>query len=112
MFTLVVLIVTIVVCLSHVCFGHFKYLSAHNYKVRPRSHTLRLSAALPLASDQLTDSLFVSQIDTKETDVDAVENGRPARPSSSPTTKSQVSQSADALQTLDVNKLKSCSVID
>lgn len=33
MFTLVVLIVTIVVCLSHVCFGHFKYLSAHNYKV-------------------------------------------------------------------------------
>uniref|UniRef100_A0A8C4EHD4 Transmembrane protein 63B n=1 Tax=Dicentrarchus labrax TaxID=13489 RepID=A0A8C4EHD4_DICLA len=35
MFTLVVLIVTIVVCLSHVCFGHFKYLSAHNYKVRP-----------------------------------------------------------------------------
>lgn len=34
MFTLVVLIVTIVVCLSHVCFGHFKYLSAHNYKVK------------------------------------------------------------------------------
>lgn len=33
MFTLVVLIITIVVCLSHVCFGHFKYLSAHNYKV-------------------------------------------------------------------------------
>ena len=34
MFTLVVLIVTIVVCLSHICFGHFKYLSAHNYKVQ------------------------------------------------------------------------------
>uniref|UniRef100_A0A673HBH5 Transmembrane protein 63B n=1 Tax=Sinocyclocheilus rhinocerous TaxID=307959 RepID=A0A673HBH5_9TELE len=34
MFTFVVLIITIVVCLSHVCFGHFKYLSAHNYKVR------------------------------------------------------------------------------
>ncbi|XP_035856438.1 CSC1-like protein 2 isoform X2 [Sander lucioperca] len=67
MFTLVVLIVTIVVCLSHVCFGHFKYLSAHNYKV----HTL---------------------IDTKETDVDAVENGRPVRPSSSPTIKSQQQQ--------------------
>ncbi|XP_028257768.1 CSC1-like protein 2 isoform X4 [Parambassis ranga] len=63
MFTLVVLIVTIVVCLSHVCFGHFKYLSAHNYK-----------------------------IDTKETDVDAVENGRPARPSSSPSTKPQQQQ--------------------
>uniref|UniRef100_A0A8C6KH57 Transmembrane protein 63B n=1 Tax=Nothobranchius furzeri TaxID=105023 RepID=A0A8C6KH57_NOTFU len=62
MFTLVVLVVTIVVCLSHVCFGHFKYLSAHNYK-----------------------------IDTKETEADAVKNGRPARPSSSPSTKSQVS---------------------
>uniref|UniRef100_A0A8D3BUU9 Transmembrane protein 63B n=1 Tax=Scophthalmus maximus TaxID=52904 RepID=A0A8D3BUU9_SCOMX len=37
MFTLVVLIVTIVVCLSHVCFGHFKYLSAHNYKVERRN---------------------------------------------------------------------------
>uniref|UniRef100_A0AAY4B4R6 Transmembrane protein 63B n=1 Tax=Denticeps clupeoides TaxID=299321 RepID=A0AAY4B4R6_9TELE len=36
MFTFVVLIITIVVCLSHVCFGHFKYLSAHNYKVRVR----------------------------------------------------------------------------
>uniref|UniRef100_A0A8C2XI90 Transmembrane protein 63B n=1 Tax=Cyclopterus lumpus TaxID=8103 RepID=A0A8C2XI90_CYCLU len=61
MFTLVVLIITIVVCLSHVCFGHFKYLSAHNYK-----------------------------IDTKDNEVDAVENGRPVRPSSSPITKSQM----------------------
>ncbi|KAJ3615051.1 hypothetical protein NHX12_018619 [Muraenolepis orangiensis] len=60
MFTLVVLIVTIVVCLSHVCFGHFKYLSAHNYK-----------------------------IDTKDSEVDVVENGRPARPSSSPSSKTQ-----------------------
>ena len=34
MFTFVVLIITIIICLSHVCFGHFKYLSAHNYKVR------------------------------------------------------------------------------
>uniref|UniRef100_A0A3P8X5Q3 CSC1-like protein 2 n=1 Tax=Cynoglossus semilaevis TaxID=244447 RepID=A0A3P8X5Q3_CYNSE len=71
MFTLVVLIVTIVVCLSHVCFGHFKYLSAHNYK-----------------------------IDTKDTDVDAVENGRPARPSSSPTTKSQQQQQMYIAQVL------------
>uniref|UniRef100_A0A8C2DQP1 Transmembrane protein 63B n=1 Tax=Cyprinus carpio TaxID=7962 RepID=A0A8C2DQP1_CYPCA len=59
MFTFVVLIITIVVCLSHVCFGHFKYLSAHNYK-----------------------------IDTKDTEIDGVENGRPAR--SSPSNKSQV----------------------
>ncbi|XP_034721330.1 transmembrane protein 63Bb isoform X5 [Etheostoma cragini] len=67
MFTLVVLVVTIVVCLSHVCFGHFKYLSAHNYKVHTR-------------------------IDTKENEVDTVENGRPVRPSSSPTIKSQPQQ--------------------
>ncbi|KAI7794957.1 CSC1-like protein 2 isoform X3 [Triplophysa rosa] len=58
MFTFVVLIITIVVCLSHVCFGHFKYLSAHNYK-----------------------------IDTKDTEPDRVENGRPAR--SSPSNRSQ-----------------------
>uniref|UniRef100_A0A5F9CG28 Transmembrane protein 63B n=1 Tax=Oryctolagus cuniculus TaxID=9986 RepID=A0A5F9CG28_RABIT len=32
MFTFVVLVITIVICLCHVCFGHFKYLSAHNYK--------------------------------------------------------------------------------
>ncbi|XP_064170171.1 CSC1-like protein 2 isoform X3 [Anguilla rostrata] len=64
MFTFVVLIITIVVCLSHVCFGHFKYLSAHNYKVR----------------------VSVPQIDAKDADV--VENGRPAR--SSPSNKSQV----------------------
>uniref|UniRef100_A0A8C2DQH6 Transmembrane protein 63B n=1 Tax=Cyprinus carpio TaxID=7962 RepID=A0A8C2DQH6_CYPCA len=57
MFTFVVLIITIVVCLSHVCFGHFKYLSAHNYKVR-------------------------------DTEIDGVENGRPAR--SSPSNKSQM----------------------
>lgn len=33
MFTFSVLIITIIICLSHVCFGHFKYLSAHNYKI-------------------------------------------------------------------------------
>uniref|UniRef100_A0A8C9ZHH6 Transmembrane protein 63B n=1 Tax=Sander lucioperca TaxID=283035 RepID=A0A8C9ZHH6_SANLU len=33
MFTFIVLVITIIICLSHVCFGHFKYLSAHNYKV-------------------------------------------------------------------------------
>ncbi|XP_032396368.1 CSC1-like protein 2 isoform X1 [Etheostoma spectabile] len=33
MFTFIVLVITIIICLSHVCFGHFKYLSAHNYKI-------------------------------------------------------------------------------
>ncbi|MGH0147018.1 UNVERIFIED_CONTAM: hypothetical protein FKN15_052871 [Acipenser sinensis] len=55
MFTFVVLIITIVICLSHVCFGHFKYLSAHNYK-----------------------------IDTQEPEVDSVENGHPPQSSQSP----------------------------
>lgn len=85
MFTLVVLIVTIVVCLSHVCFGHFKYLSAHNYKVTLVQGNSQVDVNRAVKSAV---ALFVSQIDTKENDV---ENGRPARPSSSPTTKSQVS---------------------
>ncbi|KAL2086649.1 hypothetical protein ACEWY4_017708 [Coilia grayii] len=72
MFTFVVLIITIVVCLSHVCFGHFKYLSAHNYK-----------------------------IDTKDSDSEGVENGRPSR--SSPTTKTAQQQSYIAQVLQDPN---------
>lgn len=34
LFTLVVLCVTIFIGISHTCFGHFKYLSPHNYVVR------------------------------------------------------------------------------
>ncbi|MBN3306059.1 CSCL1 protein, partial [Amia calva] len=33
LFTLVVLGVTISICIGYTCFGHFKYLSPHNYKV-------------------------------------------------------------------------------
>uniref|UniRef100_A0A8C7FS89 Transmembrane protein 63B n=1 Tax=Oncorhynchus kisutch TaxID=8019 RepID=A0A8C7FS89_ONCKI len=59
MFTLVVLIITIVVCLSHVCFGHFKYLSAHNYKSHRGSSLTALFPSFhpffpPLASNRLT----------------------------------------------------------
>ncbi|XP_075875004.1 mechanosensitive cation channel TMEM63B-like [Nelusetta ayraudi] len=32
MFTFVTLIITIIISLSHGCFGHFKYLSSHKYK--------------------------------------------------------------------------------
>ncbi|XP_018606621.2 CSC1-like protein 2 isoform X1 [Scleropages formosus] len=76
MFTLVVLIITIVVCLSHICFGHFKYLSAHNYKVR----------------------VTVLKIDTKDTEVDGVENGRPVCSTTSPTNKSAQMYIAQVLQ--------------
>uniref|UniRef100_A0A8C2TG01 Transmembrane protein 63B n=1 Tax=Coturnix japonica TaxID=93934 RepID=A0A8C2TG01_COTJA len=49
MFTFVVLVITIVICLCHVCFGHFKYLSAHNYKVRwDAGQRLKGKGALPL----------------------------------------------------------------
>lgn len=34
LFTLVVLCLTIFICISYTCFGHFKYLSPHNYAVR------------------------------------------------------------------------------
>ncbi|XP_006625846.3 CSC1-like protein 1 [Lepisosteus oculatus] len=34
LFTLVVLCITIFICISYTCFGHFKYLSPHNYKIK------------------------------------------------------------------------------
>lgn len=109
MFTFVVLIITIVVCLSHVCFGHFKYLSAHNYKVRVavlkvRADWSRMCSSGRLSWDQSWNpqhkiSLSLFQIDTKDTkgtkdtEADKVENGRPAR--SSPSNRSQVKSSTE-----------------
>ncbi|XP_059212800.1 CSC1-like protein 1 isoform X2 [Centropristis striata] len=34
LFTLVVLCITVFICVSYTCFGHFKYLSPHNYTVK------------------------------------------------------------------------------
>ncbi|XP_063757460.1 CSC1-like protein 1 [Eleginops maclovinus] len=34
LFTLVVLCITVFICVSSTCFGHFKYLSPHNYEVK------------------------------------------------------------------------------
>lgn len=34
LFTLVVLCITVFICISYTCFGHFKYLSPHNYEVK------------------------------------------------------------------------------
>ncbi|XP_022623917.1 CSC1-like protein 1 isoform X1 [Seriola dumerili] len=34
LFTLVVLCITVFICISATCFGHFKYLSPHNYAVK------------------------------------------------------------------------------
>uniref|UniRef100_A0A8C0J760 Transmembrane protein 63B n=1 Tax=Chelonoidis abingdonii TaxID=106734 RepID=A0A8C0J760_CHEAB len=55
MFTFVVLVITIVICLCHVCFGHFKYLSAHNYKVRPQE-------ALGVGSVRLEGTVYIAQV--------------------------------------------------
>uniref|UniRef100_A0A8D3D8G1 Transmembrane protein 63A n=1 Tax=Scophthalmus maximus TaxID=52904 RepID=A0A8D3D8G1_SCOMX len=38
LFTLVVLCITVFICLSYTCFGHFKYLSPHNYAVSISSY--------------------------------------------------------------------------
>uniref|UniRef100_A0A665VQM3 Transmembrane protein 63Ba n=1 Tax=Echeneis naucrates TaxID=173247 RepID=A0A665VQM3_ECHNA len=89
MFTFVVLIITIIVCLSHVCFGHFKYLSAHNYKVAKYSpfafHFFLFFFLCIFFHTSLIQQLyihllmlnvcFLSQIDTQETD--GTENGGP-----------------------------------
>uniref|UniRef100_A0A8C3FZM9 Transmembrane protein 63A n=1 Tax=Cyclopterus lumpus TaxID=8103 RepID=A0A8C3FZM9_CYCLU len=44
LFTLVVLFITVFICVSYTCFGHFKYLSPHNYAVSVwfRVHMLSL----------------------------------------------------------------------
>lgn len=34
LFTLVVLCITVFICLGYTCFGHFKYLSPHNYEAK------------------------------------------------------------------------------
>uniref|UniRef100_A0A672LNB9 Transmembrane protein 63B n=1 Tax=Sinocyclocheilus grahami TaxID=75366 RepID=A0A672LNB9_SINGR len=94
MFTFVVLIITIVICLSHVCFGHFKYLSAHNYKVRVAVLQVQSTGRHSLTSTSLS-----LQIDTKDTEIDGVENGRPAR--SSPSNKSQDEEMINAGNSLN-----------
>ncbi|CAJ1077152.1 CSC1-like protein 1 isoform X2 [Xyrichtys novacula] len=34
LFTLVILFITVFICVGYTCFGHFKYLSPHNYEVK------------------------------------------------------------------------------
>lgn len=43
LFTLVVLCITILICISYTCFGHFKHLSPHNYEVSACSCAQMLS---------------------------------------------------------------------
>lgn len=72
MFTFVVLVITIAICLCHVCFGHFKYLSAHNYKIEhtetdsvdPRSNGRPPAvAAVPKSAKYIAQVLQDSEVD-------------------------------------------------
>lgn len=66
---MVVLCVTIFICLSYACFGHFKYLSPYNYEV---SVVLYMLCA-PLSSSTLRLIMVCVLFQTKEEDNDKVD---------------------------------------
>lgn len=80
MFTFIVLIITIIICLSHVCFGHFKYLSAHNYKVIKYLLSILLNISV-CTSIILLNICCLLKIDSQ--DVDGLESGPSVCPSAS-----------------------------
>ncbi|KAJ8009189.1 hypothetical protein DPEC_G00086320 [Dallia pectoralis] len=78
-FTLVVLCLTICICISYTCFGHLKYLSPHNYKVKEDEDTV----------DELADSSLVYLPRVLRTDFEASDDrGRCTSPQSYGTTDS------------------------
>uniref|UniRef100_A0A8C9ZQ93 Transmembrane protein 63A n=1 Tax=Sander lucioperca TaxID=283035 RepID=A0A8C9ZQ93_SANLU len=54
LFTLVVLCITVFICVSYTCFGHFKYLSPHNYAVSACfvTHLFLLNPKSPAVAQQ------------------------------------------------------------
>ncbi|XP_036433047.1 LOW QUALITY PROTEIN: CSC1-like protein 1 [Colossoma macropomum] len=56
LFTLVVLCVTIFICIGYTCFGHFKYLSPHNYVVREEAEDS------DGASENSTNSVYLPKV--------------------------------------------------
>ncbi|KAJ3610201.1 hypothetical protein NHX12_022295 [Muraenolepis orangiensis] len=63
MFTFVVLIITIIICLSHVCFGHFKYLSAHNYKIDVQDvDGVENGITPPVAATTKSAQMYIAQV--------------------------------------------------
>ncbi|XP_062851933.1 CSC1-like protein 2 isoform X2 [Trichomycterus rosablanca] len=67
MFTFVVLIITIIICLSHVVFGHFKYLSAHNYKVDTQEVDGAENGQPPGTSPPTRSTKYIAQVLQEET---------------------------------------------
>uniref|UniRef100_G3PJ74 Transmembrane protein 63A n=1 Tax=Gasterosteus aculeatus aculeatus TaxID=481459 RepID=G3PJ74_GASAC len=58
LFTLVVLCVTVFICLGYTCFGHFKYLSPHNYAVSLQVYLPRvLNPKSPASAQQGSEPL-------------------------------------------------------
>uniref|UniRef100_A0A8C4GHZ9 Transmembrane protein 63B n=1 Tax=Dicentrarchus labrax TaxID=13489 RepID=A0A8C4GHZ9_DICLA len=62
MFTFVVLIITIIICLSHVCFGHFKYLSAHNYKIDTQTDGLVNGRPVCMPASNKAAQMYIAQV--------------------------------------------------
>ncbi|XP_060781370.1 CSC1-like protein 2 [Neoarius graeffei] len=62
MFTFVVLIITIIICISHVVFGHFKYLSAHNYKIDSQKVDGVENGQLPGTSPPTVSAKYIAQV--------------------------------------------------
>ncbi|XP_051544168.1 CSC1-like protein 1 isoform X2 [Myxocyprinus asiaticus] len=60
LFTLVVLCVTILIGISYTCFGHFKYLSPHNYNVKEEDEDATDGASVYLPKVLNPDSLSES----------------------------------------------------
>ncbi|XP_063047254.1 CSC1-like protein 2 isoform X2 [Engraulis encrasicolus] len=75
MFTLVVLIITITVCLSHVVFGHFKYLSAHNYKVDTRTDVDGVENGGPQNIAMTSKATYIAQVLQESTSDEAGSSG-------------------------------------
>uniref|UniRef100_A0A8D0D6R7 Transmembrane protein 63A n=1 Tax=Sander lucioperca TaxID=283035 RepID=A0A8D0D6R7_SANLU len=71
LFTLVVLCITVFICVSYTCFGHFKYLSPHNYAVS--ACFVWAHAVISLSSFPLSLYIVCVLLQVKEEDEDKVE---------------------------------------
>uniref|UniRef100_A0A8D3D5G4 Transmembrane protein 63A n=1 Tax=Scophthalmus maximus TaxID=52904 RepID=A0A8D3D5G4_SCOMX len=73
LFTLVVLCITVFICLSYTCFGHFKYLSPHNYAVSISSYLHMSDTSFCHPSDRASPRDVCVVLQVKEEDEDPAE---------------------------------------
>lgn len=74
LFTLVVLCITVFICISYSCFGHFKYLSPHNSAVSVFLCVHPSDTSLP--SLTLSLHIFCVLLQVKEEDEDTAEGAK------------------------------------